>query len=374
MEETKPQEQLSEQPELQEQLQEQPEQLPEQLPEQPEQLPEQPELQEPLEQTEPQEPQEQTEQTQSSSLHLMVEAELRENLKKFFNEIDLAFDYVPKSDVEKLNAFLKRLHNENVTKFTSTILEKLKQYEEKISYIVMSKTKLKSSHFSFLNEVVLFNDILDFSVFANENKNTKRTIVNYLYNMYMSSFVLQSAFADMSNIEDFTKHINQFVSNLKVQSENQSEIVHEIVPSRTDGFAIGKVPSRTDGFAIGKVPKNSFDLGNILSSITGTFTEGNGMQSGGLGDLGGVLQSLMGNKEIMNLASDLSKDIQSQNLDPMALLSSMMSGKPNSAIDNLVSNITGKIEKKINNGDIDKDLLQTQAQSILKNLGQPQNP
>ena len=304
----------------------------------------------------------------------MVEAELRENLKKFFNEIDLAFDYVSKSDVEKLNAFLKRLHNENVTKFTSTILEKLKQYEEKISYIVMSKTKLKSSHFSFLNEVVLFNDILDFSVFANENKNTKRTIVNYLYNMYMSSFVLQSAFADMSNIEDFTKHINKFVSNLKVQNEKPSEIVHEIVPCRTDGFAIGKVP------------KNSIDLGNILSSITGTFTGdvfGTGMQSGGvggvggvggLGGLGGVLQSLMGNKEIMNLASDLSKDIQNQNLDPMALLSSMMSGKPNSAIDNLVSNITGKIEKKINNGDIDKDLLQTQAQSILKNFGQPQNP
>ena len=292
----------------------------------------------------------------------MVEAELRENLKKFFNEIDLAFDYVPKSDVEKLNAFLKRLHNENVTKFTSTILEKLKQYEEKISYIVMSKTKLKSSHFSFLNEVVLFNDILDFSVFANENKNTKRTIVNYLYNMYMSSFVLQSAFADMSNIEDFTKHINQFVSNLKVQNEKQnekpSEIVHEIVPCRTDGFAIGKVPKNS-----------SIDLGNILSSITGT-----GMQSGGLGGFGSVLQSLMGNKEIMNLASDLSKDIQNQNLDPMTLLSSMMSGKPNSAIDNLVSNITGKIEKKINDGDIDKDLLQTQAQSILKNLGQSPNP
>ena len=172
----------------------------------------------------------------------------------------------------------------------------------------------------------------------------------------MSSFVLQSAFADMSNIEDFTKHINQFVSNLKVQNEKQNEIV----------------PCRTDGFAIGKVPKNSsIDLGNILSSITGTFTEGTGMQSGGFGS---VLQSLMGNKEIMNLASDLSKDIQNQNLDPMTLLSSMMSGKPNSAIDNLVSNITGKIEKKINNGDIDKDLLQTQAQSILKNLGQSQNP
>ena len=307
-------------------------------------------LEQPLEQPLEQllEPQSEQEQTQGSSLHLMVEAELRENLKKFFNEIDLAFDYVPKSDVEKLNAFLKKLYNENLTKFTSTILEKLKQYDEKISYIVMSKTKLKSSHFSFLNEVVLFNDILDFSVFANENKNTKRTIVNYLYNMYMSSFVLQSTFADISNIEDFAKNINQFISNLKIQNEKQNEkqneIIQEIIPCRTD------------------LANSSTDLGNILSNITG---------SGGLGGgFGGVLQSLMGNKEIMNLASDLSKDIQSQNLDPMTLLSSMMSGKPNSVIDNLVSNITGKIEKKINNGDIDKALLQTQAQSILKNLGQ----
>ena len=352
MEETKPleQEQQLEQPLEQEQQLEQPLEQPEleQQPEQPEleQQPEQPELEQP----------------QSSSIHLMVEVELRENLKKFFNEIDLAFDYVPKSDVEKLNAFLKKLYNENITKFTSTILEKLKKYEERISYIVMSKTKLKSSHFSFLNEIVLFNDILDFSVFTNENKNTKRTIVNYLYNMYMSSFVLQSTFADISNIEDFAKNINQFISNLKIQNEKQNEkqneIIQEIVPCRTDLAELMGSPSVRCG-----LPKNSStDLGNILSNITG---------SGGLGGgLGGVLQSLMGNKEIMNLASDLSKDIQSQNLDPMTLLSSMMSGKPNSVIDNLVSNITGKIEKKINNGDIDKDLLQTQAQSILKNLGQ----
>ena len=301
-----------------------------------------------------QEPEQEPEQMQSSSLHIMVEAELRENLKKFFNEIDLAFDYVPKSDVEKLNTFLKGLCNDNITKF----LEKLKPYEEKISYIIMSKTKLKSSHFAFLNEIVLFDDILNFSVFANENKNTKRTLVNYLYNMYMSSFILQSGFADISNIQDFAKHVNQFVSNLKVKNETENETENE-TKNKTQRV-------------------NGIDLGNILSNITGTYMDDVRRQgtynssnekviSGGFGN---VLQSLMGNKEIMNLASDLSKDIQSQNLDPMALLSSMMSGKSNGAIENLVSNITGKIEEKINNGDIDKNLLQSQAQNILKGLGQ----
>jgi hypothetical protein len=273
----------------------------------------------------------------------MVETELKTNLQKFFNEIDLAFDYVPKSDVEKLNTFLKELCNDNITKFTSEILERLKPYEEKISYIVMTKTKLKSSHFAFLNEIVLFNNILNFNVFTNENKNTKRTIVNYLYNMYMSSFVLQSGFVDISNVQDFAKHINQFVSNLKIQNEKQNEKVNE-------------TPNQNI-----KVNENVNDLGNILSNISGSM---------GNGGMGGVLQSLMGNKEIMNLASDLSKDIQSQSLDPMTLLSSMMSGKPNSTIENLVSNITGKIEEKIKSGDIDKTLLQSQAQSILKELGQ----
>jgi hypothetical protein len=287
--------------------------------------------------------QDQIENQQNSSLHLMVETELKTNLEKFFNEIDLAFDYVPKSDVEKLNTFLKGLCNDNITKFTTEILERLKPYETKLSYIVMSKTKLKSSHFAFLNEIVLFNDILNFNVFTNENKNTKRTIVNYLYNMYMSSFVLQSGFVDISNVQDFAKQINQFVSNLKIQNEK----VLEVAP-------------------LDKKAPLPGDLGNILSNMSGGIG-GGGIGGGGFGN---VLQSLMGNKEIMNLASDLSKDIQSQNLDPMALLSSMMSGKPNSAIENLVSNITGKIEEKINNGDIDKDLLQSQAQSILKELGQ----
>ena len=44
----------------------------------------------------------------------------------------------------------------NIGTGKSTFLEKLKPYEEKISYIIMSKTKLKSSHFAFLNEIFKF--------------------------------------------------------------------------------------------------------------------------------------------------------------------------------------------------------------------------
>ena len=39
---------------------------------------------------------------EKSPVNTMVEMELKKNLKKFFNEIDLIFDYVNKSDVSKL--------------------------------------------------------------------------------------------------------------------------------------------------------------------------------------------------------------------------------------------------------------------------------
>jgi len=68
------------------------------------------------------------------------------------------------------------------------------------------------------------------------------------------------------------------------------------------------------------------------------------------------------------LATDLSKDIQDQKIDPMMLLSSIMSGKPNDTIKNLVSNITNKIESKINNGEIDKTIFEQQAKNIINSV------
>jgi hypothetical protein len=91
----------------------------------------------------------------------------------------------------------------------------------------------------------------------------------------------------------------------------------------------------------------------------------------GLGDINGlsnIFQSLMANNDIMNIASDLSKDIKNENIDPMSLLTSLMSGQPNDKLNKLVTNITNKIETKINNGEIDKDLLEKQAENIMSSV------
>jgi hypothetical protein len=109
---------------------------------------------------------------------------------------------------------------------------------------------------------------------------------------------------------------------------------------------------------------SNFNLNNIMNLV-------NPSQLNGLED---VFKSLMSNNELMNIANDLSKDIQNENIDPLTLLSSMMSGKPNNQIQKLVNNVTKKIEHKINKGEIDKTLLESQAKNIINQFqNNPEN-
>lgn len=72
------------------------------------------------------------------------------------------------------------------------------------------------------------------------------------------------------------------------------------------------------------------------------------------------VEKLLKNDSIMNLAEKVSKDIQSQNINPMDLMSGLMSGKnilSNKKIANLVNNLSKEIETKVESGELNlKDL------------------
>ena len=89
------------------------------------------------------------------------------------------------------------------------------------------------------------------------------------------------------------------------------------------------------------------------------------------GNFGNVFKSLMENKEIMNIASDLTRDIQAENIDPISLLTSFMSGKKDEKLEGLVNNISTKLQEKINTGKIDKGVLEKEAENILNNFKNP---
>ena len=328
--------------ELQEQLQEQ---LQEEL--EIERLQET-QLQEQLQETQlPQlnELQEQLQETQLTQLNEMqkyifensnIENELLKTLGKFFNEIDLVFDNIDKQKVSKLQKYLGSLKDStNLKTFVKETILALETYDKDISYIMTTRNKIKTSEYSFLNNVTLFDNILCFSCFSNENKNTKRSIVKYLYNIYMSVFILNFGLIDNINIDSFTTHLSNFLNGINLNSQMEFEEVITISSKNK----IKQNPKQN--------PKQNVNVNGPNINL---------------------LESLMGNSDIMNLATDLSKDIQDQKIDPMMLLSSIMSGKPNDMIQNLVSNITNKIESKINNGEIDKTMFEQQAKNIINSV------
>jgi len=296
-----------------------------------------------------------------SNLNIKLEKELIETINCFMNELELVFEYVNIEDIKK---HVKLLENKvNLKQFITDSLENLKDHEEKIYNIMYSKKKIKSLEFNFLNDIKLFDKLLDFSVFKDENKNTKKTIVKYIYTIYTSCFILN--FGMVSNEDnggiikedDLLSFVSNLTNKLKIQEESQVEKVTTI------GHHRGHSRDITSNSKNKNIPRsdNDFDLNMVGSQLL----------SGGLGDLNGlgnIFQSLMSNNEIMNIAADLSKDIKEENIDPMTLLSSIMSGKPNDKLNKLVSNITNKIETKINNGEINKDELEEQAQSIMNSV------
>lgn len=290
----------------------------------------------------------------SSTINPLIKQEILSTLVSFITQLDLVFDYINNEYINKLRDFSATLNDDKtLLNFAESTYNILKPYETNLSYIIMEKHKIKSSFYDFLNNIVLFNNILQFNVFKDENKNTKKTIVTYLYNLYMSCFILK--FGTESENKDFSHKLISFVENLQKVSQEQINL-NSINKKNKKHSSRNKTTNNN----------NNLNLNNIMNLVS------NPNNFNGLED---VFKSLMSNNELMNIANDLSKDIQNQNIDPLTLISSMMSGKPNNQIQNLVNNVTKKIEHKINKGEIDKTLLESQAKDILNQFQntQPNN-
>ena len=76
----------------------------------------------------------------------------------------------------------------------------------------------------------------------------------------------------------------------------------------------------------------------------------------------------------MNIANELSSEIQSLNIDPMMMMTSLMSGNINdNKLGSLLTSISGKITQKINSGAIDKNVLEEQAGTFMQNIASNKN-
>jgi hypothetical protein len=227
---------------------------------------------------------------------------IKTSLQTFINTIEVSFDYIPKKCIKNFNKQLKR---DNKSLFVD-IYNVLHVYHDNIINITTMKNKLKTIEFDFMNSITLLS--LNLNLFANENKATKKNLVNYIYNFYYPIHLQLSGNVD----PDFVKE-NQLVV---IEQPKQQEISH--------------------------VPQQLND----------------------------PLQSLLGNTDLMNIANDIKEQISSQNIDPMTILTSLMAGSDGGeALQNLVKSVSKSVDEKMASGQLDQSALETQAKTVISSLG-----
>jgi hypothetical protein len=265
--------------------------------------------------------------TDNFDIQKSIKSELFKTFDDFINELDL-LDFVDTSRLDKLKTFRQSLEDkENYDKSVKDIYDTLKVYNSEIMCIVMSKKKLKTRDFAFLDKLVLFDNTINFDCFSKENKSTKQSIVKYLYSIYMSCMFLQNIGGEESNdLSTFLKGIENLHldTNMPVTTQNTHQ-------SR----------QRTNRRPLPRNNQQSID---------------------------NIFQNILGNTDLMKIANEIGSDLQNEDFDPLTLVSSMMSGKPNPQLNKLVQNVSSKIEQKINSGELDKSKLESEATTVMKSL------
>lgn len=277
-----------------------------------------------------------------SDPNTIIKTELFKNIESLVNEIELSFDYVKSSDIQEIHKFVTKLKTDETSliSFSDTTFNHLHKFEKDLSLILFSKQKIRTPAYKFLDNIKLFNKketiLLDFAVFTDENKNTKKSLLKYLYNIYMACFFINTT----SNKGDISigNELNNFLSN--ITKEAAQTATQETYPD-PDIEEIS-IPSTQNVFQI---------------------------PGANLGGLENLMSSLMNNTDIMNIANEISNEMKNDTINPMELMTSMMSGNmTDGPLGDLMSKIQASVDSKLNSGELDQNALQEQAKNIMNSV------
>lgn len=270
----------------------------------------------------------------------LIKTELLNTVNKFVNELDIAFEYITKETISQLKKYIEKLNDDDkeLKLLVDSILENFKGCESKLAFLSLSNGKIKGKEFDILDDKIVLGGLLKLSVFKDENKNTKKIICKYLYNMYMSSVILKFSFNDNLSLESLNQELSNYFDVIKEQHNK----VNKVEQTGSGGSKKGNIK---------RMDKNNGlpDLANLE----------------GMDD---IMNSLFANKDLVNIASEFTQDIQKQNINPMMMLGSLMSGKPDKKITDLINQISGKLEKKLISGELDKGVFEQQASNLMNTL------
>ena len=196
----------------------------------------------------------------------------------------------------------------------------------------------------FSEEYTILEGVDFYSIWNSEklNKEMKENIWKYLHTLYIYAYEYEK-----------DQDIKTILRELKKMSGNPSEL-----------------------------DDDSKTLLNIIDSLTGKFEKApEGMEEEENTEESGGFENFAPPELLNGMIGDLAKEIADEinpdelNLDdPSQLLKDLMSGNfdvnnDSSGITNLVKNITGKIQNKLAQGDLDESALFAEAQNVMKNFG-----
>lgn len=283
----------------------------------------------------------------------LIKIELLKNIDSFINELDLTMDCLKADTIVDIKKYISNIkeNNNEFDDFIKYTRDHLRTFEVQLSSILFSKKKINTSYYIFLNDIILFQNLLHFKIFENEVKNTKKDFVKYLYNIYMCVVFINGG--DSAELSTFINKIEDEAKTLK-----DSDIKKEKLKNRRN--AIYELPVPVMQVPVMQVPTMPmpFDLSKLMTG------------AGCINGLDDIMSSILGNTDILNIATDISKQMQDQQMNPMMMLSELMSGNiANSPLQGLVNSIQEKVDNKINSGEINREELENQAQSIVNSLG-----
>ena len=294
---------------------------------------------------------------------------LVEHVELMLNELELSFDYVPKEVYEKIRSRLKK--SEVLKDYIKDCCEKLKPFEEQLAKI--NNVKSKSRDFDYMNDIILFNE-LNLVLFKDENKNTKKSILNYVYTIYIYAIFLNddNNFSDKSDniLNELTKLSDVLQSNINKERGNNENGENDKKKGKKKRRDIEDLDNNLGELDINNDNGGKGGLDGMLGGMGGMLGGMGGMLGGmgGLGDMSGMMNEILQNKEIVDIAMQVSQDMQKQQMNPMNILSAFMSGDT-SSISGLVSKVENTINKKIEKGEIDQRKLEEQSKKMLETMG-----
>ena len=193
----------------------------------------------------------------------------------------------------------------------------------------------------FSKENVILDDIDFYSIWNSEilTDENKENIWKYLYTMYI--FAYESI--KEKDVKSVIKQLKKMSSSGK-DLDKDTQILLNIVDSLTGKF------NNTDNVSLDdetECKSDGFKAPDMLNGL--------------IGDLAQEIASEL-DPEMMNIddPSKILKDLLSGNFDEE---------NDTSGITNLVKNITGKIQDKLQSGNIDESKLFNEAQSVINQLG-----